>query len=128
MSELILIRHSLPQIDPSVPAALWNLSEEGRHRCHTLAEKLADEYDIDVIVSSAEPKAYETGCIIAKILGKPISTAEGLHEHQRKHIGLLAREEFDTRVAEFFVKSDQLVFGDKQPIRPTGDLPPRYMG
>ena len=50
---LILVRHSLPAVDPEVPSATWPLSAEGRERCVTLAERLA-EYDLNVIVTSSE--------------------------------------------------------------------------
>ncbi len=53
---IIIIRHSLPFIDPGVPARQRELSKPGRARCITLAERLAF-YHPDSISSSYEPKA-----------------------------------------------------------------------
>ena len=40
MQTLILVKHSLPEIDPSVPANEWRLSCEGRRRARKLGERL----------------------------------------------------------------------------------------
>ncbi len=34
---LILVKHSLPVLEPAVPAREWRLGEEGRRRCAGLA-------------------------------------------------------------------------------------------
>jgi broad specificity phosphatase PhoE len=36
---------------------------------------------------------------------------EGLHEHDRTHVGYLTREQFDQAVAAFFAHPDELYFG-----------------
>ncbi len=41
MPRLILVKHSLPEIVPALPANEWRLSEGGRPRCRVLAERLA---------------------------------------------------------------------------------------
>ena len=38
---------------------------------------------------------------------------EGLHEHDRSDVRFLDRDEFEKRVAEFFAKPSQKVFGAK---------------
>ena len=38
MPKLILVKHSLPAIDPAAPAAEWRLAPEGLRRCERLAE------------------------------------------------------------------------------------------
>lgn len=110
MRKLILVKHSLPAIDPAVPAREWHLSDVGRERCQALAGRLA-AYGPDVIVTSLEPKAIETAQIVADVLGLPFVTAPDLHEHDRSHVGFETRERFEQQVAEFFLKPDQLVFG-----------------
>ena len=40
MQKLILVRHSVPEIDARLRAADWHLSDEGRRRCTGLAEAL----------------------------------------------------------------------------------------
>lgn len=112
MRRLVLVRHSLPQMAPGLPASLWALSEEGRHRCRPLAEALA-AFQPDVIVSSREAKAVETGRLVAERLGKPFETADGLHEHERSNVSFAGRERFEAAVAEFFARPDELVFGDE---------------
>lgn len=77
---LLLVKHALPEIFPNVPAREWRLGERGRAQSGRLAEALRP-YDPSVVVSSDEPKAAETGQIVAEALGLPYRTAPGLHEH-----------------------------------------------
>ena len=77
---LILIRHSQSQPEPDRPASQWPLTETGRRRSIALAERLA-AYTPDLIVTSRERKASETGALVAARLALPIVMADGLHEH-----------------------------------------------
>ena len=70
MSTVILIKHSLPQIDPDIPARQWVLSAKGERRCLPLAEKL-NGYQPDIIITSDEPKAVTTGQRVAEHLAIP---------------------------------------------------------
>jgi broad specificity phosphatase PhoE len=108
--KLILVRHSSPEIVPALPASRWSLSETGRRRCRPLAERLM-VHSPDVFVTSTEPKAIETGQIVAELLGKPCQTADGLHEHDRANVRFESREWFEAQVAGFFAAPEQLVFG-----------------
>ena len=112
MRKLVLVKHSLPEIDPTVAASRWHLSEVGRLRCHSLAERLAD-YDIGAVVSSMEPKAVETATIVGERLGLAHDIVEGLHEHERDEVGFLPRAEFEGRVADFFARQGALVLGSE---------------
>ena len=67
MRSLILVKHSLPEILPTVSASRWLLSDEGRRRCEPLAERLR-VFHPTAIVTSVEPKAAETGAIVARKL------------------------------------------------------------
>jgi len=107
---LVLVKHSIPEIISTVPAKGWRLSQSGQMRCITLAEKLAP-FLPDVIISSTEPKAIETAQIIAKKFNKPFSAVSGLQEHDRTNVGLLEKEQFESKVKEFFDKPESLVFG-----------------
>ncbi|TRO49026.1 histidine phosphatase family protein, partial [Candidatus Bathyarchaeota archaeon] len=78
MNNLILVKHSLPEMVSTVPAKEWRLSQSGQVRCSALAEKL-ESFSPDVIISSTEPKAIETAQIVAHQLNKPLYTVEGLH-------------------------------------------------
>lgn len=108
---LILVKHAPPQQQPDVPAHEWRLSDSGRARCKPLAERLA-AYQPKAIVTSAEPKAAETGSLAAEILGLPVSTVPDLHEHDRSNTPYYPDVAiFEAAVREFFAKPDQLVYG-----------------
>jgi broad specificity phosphatase PhoE len=109
---LIFFRHSLPVIDPAIPAQEWRLSEEGRQRCRKLASRLAN-FEPKQIVSSPEPKALETAQIVAAALGLPYESAVGLHEHIRNQVKYSTPLVFEASVKAFFEQPDQLVYGDE---------------
>ena len=109
---LILIRHSQSQPQPDRPASQWRLTQEGRRRCIALAERLAT-YAPDVIVTSRERKAGETGALVAARLGLPAVVADGLHEHVREHVGWLPNPAFEQAVTAFFARPNELVFGEE---------------
>ncbi len=112
MSQLLLVKHALPEIVSDVPSNQWHLSEPGRARCNALADKLA-AYNPDVIVSSVEPKAAETARIVAHRLDKPFEMIQGLHEHERSSVGFLGTAQFETALARFFEKQHELVLGSE---------------
>jgi broad specificity phosphatase PhoE len=109
---LILIRHSQSQPQPDRPASQWPLTEAGRRRCVALAERL-NAYAPDLIVTSRERKAGETGALVAARLGLPAAAADGLHEHLREHVGWLPNPAFEQAVTAFFMRPDELVFGEE---------------
>lgn len=112
MPVLILVKHSLPEIDPAVPSREWRLSEEGRVRSRILAG-LLDQYDLDVVFSSNEPKAVETASTSARRLHVPVEVVEGLHEHERSNVGFLEKDQFEQSIARFFSRPAELVFGEE---------------
>jgi broad specificity phosphatase PhoE len=106
-----LVRHSLPEFVTGVPASQWHLSDEGRRRCRRLAGQLA-LHDLAAIVASQEPKATETGQIVADMLGLRLEIAAGLHEHERGVVrDMGSREQFGAQVARFFARPGELVMG-----------------
>jgi len=112
MPNLYLIKHSMPELVPGVPAPEWHLGSLGRARCESLAQKLS-AYPLDVMVSSVEPKAIETAQIVAARLGKPHEIGVNLHEHERRNVPFMPLAELEARVAEFFVKPNELVLGSE---------------
>ncbi len=113
MSKLILIKHAQPILDPAVPSRQWRLAEIGRKQSLQLARRLS-EYAPDVIVASVEPKAAETGRIVAEQLGLPLETAPNLHEHERTTVPFHpSGQAFRAEVRHFFEKPDELVFGEE---------------
>ena len=110
-SKLILMRHSLPDINPELPSHHWKLSDEGQRRCEPLAESLA-KYHLDKIFTSIEPKANETGQILSQLLNRPFQIADGLHEHERDNVEFFkSTRGFEAVIAEFFARPNELVFG-----------------
>ena len=112
MQTLILVKHSLPEIDPSVPAKEWRLSCEGRRRARKLGERL-DRYSLDLFVSSAEPKAIETAEIAGGALNVPVEVVEGLHEHERVNAGFMEKERFEQSIRQFYEQPADLIFGEE---------------
>jgi broad specificity phosphatase PhoE len=109
---LLLVKHSLPEIQKKVTASQWHLSMEGRQHCLLLAEELA-LYAADRLVCSQEPKAVETAEIVGDQLGIPVEVVPGLHEHERRKVPFLSRQEFEVGAAKFFANSGELVFGEE---------------
>lgn len=109
---LILVKHSVPELEVDRPANLWRLSNEGRRRAQRLAEELK-EFHPEVLISSNEPKAMETAKIVAGLLQLEMQVVEGLHEHDRSNVPYLAAERFQASVREFFQKPAELVFGNE---------------
>jgi broad specificity phosphatase PhoE len=109
--KLVLVRHSLPEYVVDLPASEWQLSDEGRRRCGRLADRLA-AYDLAAVVTSTEPKAVETGQIVADALGLPLETAPDLHEHERGVVTSTGGQAaFQAQVSRLFKRSDELIFG-----------------
>lgn len=112
MQTLILVKHSLPEIDPSVPAKEWVLSDEGRRRAQKLGDRL-DRYNPDLVFSSIEPKATETAEIAAGLLKVPMEVVEGLHEHERVNLGFLENDRFEQSIGQFYEQPADLIFGEE---------------
>jgi broad specificity phosphatase PhoE len=119
MPELILIKHAAPLKDTTKTSSLWRLSDAGRERAAVLAERLR-ERRLDRVITSTEPKAQETGQVIADVSNIPIESADGLHEHDRSNVPVLPTREFISTVALFFKQPEKLVLG-KETARQAGD-------
>jgi broad specificity phosphatase PhoE len=109
---LLLVRHSSPETDPSVPPDEWRLSAEGRRRCGPLAERLA-AHAPRTLVSSTEPKARETAELVAPALGLEVQLEAGLGETARRTVGWLDRDAFERGVRELFERPEEIVFGEE---------------
>ena len=111
MRRLVLVKHSLPEIERGRPASTWRLGEVGRHRSELLAVRLRG-FRPDVVWSSREPKAVETAEIVAGKFGVPVRTADGLEEHHRSGVPYFpTRDEFKDAVEQLLCNPDQLVLG-----------------
>jgi broad specificity phosphatase PhoE len=110
MRNLIIIRHSNSKLDQSLPPDQWGLTEGGRLRCITLADRL-ESHNPGVILTSVEQKARETGEIVARSLGLSCRTVNGIHEHKREAGRITTQAEFRSRVEALFKKPGELIFG-----------------
>lgn len=113
MCRLVLVRHSMPEIEPDRPAPSWRLGEVGRQRSESLASRLG-RFSPEVIWSSREPKAVETAEIVAASFGVPVRIADGLEEHHRDGVPFYPdRDDFEAAVQRFFRHPDRLVLGSE---------------
>lgn len=113
MSRLFLVKHALPEIAPDVPAKLWQLGEAGRAQSEGLAERLFP-YHPGVVITSKEPKAAETGGIVAQRLELPCATALGLHEQDITGMPYFENPEaFEEAVRSLFAEPDKRAYGNE---------------
>jgi broad specificity phosphatase PhoE len=109
---LLLVRHSVPELDPAVPSENWVLSDEGRRRCGPLGERLA-AFEPQVLLSSPEPKARETAELVAPALGLEVQLADGLRETARRSVGWLERNQLERGIKALFERPDEVAFGEE---------------
>jgi broad specificity phosphatase PhoE len=107
---LILVKHSVPEIEKDRPANTWRLSKEGQRRAHRLVEQL-EGFAPEVIVSSNEPKAKETAEILAYHFQLGLQILPDLHEHDRSNVPFLSNDLFQASMRDFFQHPNELVFG-----------------
>ncbi len=112
MGNLILIRHSVPEVSEKLPPEKWHLSPEGLARCTWLAESL-QVYFPKTIYHSPEVKAHQTAEETARLMGcKPVCWL-GLHEHVRSVSHFIDQADFESRLRAFFEHPGELVFGNE---------------
>jgi broad specificity phosphatase PhoE len=116
MRTLLLIKHASPLVIPGTPPEKWNLSDKGRESCGPLAEAIRQHVP-SVVVASEEPKARETGEILAEKLGVPVETAPGLHEHDRSNVPHMRSGEFISHMEVFFRKPTERVLGRESAVQ-----------
>ncbi len=109
---LILIRHSLPELDASVPPKKWLLNEKGKEQARLLARHLLT-HSIRRVMSSSEPKAIETAQIVATYLCLTTEIVPGLHEHERPLTKLTSEAHYKKTIARLFSEPDKLTFGSE---------------
>jgi broad specificity phosphatase PhoE len=113
MRNLLLIRHAQTRPAAGVRPAEFRLTEAGRASCDSFAEKLIPWNPV-VIVTSEEPKARETGQVIAETLGVPVESRPGLEEHHRQAVERIGTQiEFEKAVERIFGEPDRVVYGDE---------------
>ena len=108
---VVLIRHSIPEVNPGRPASEWRLSAEGVSRCEILASELK-RFLPATLLSSPETKAMETAERIGLHLGIELSVGEELREHRRPSV-FLPQSEFHENICRFFASPDSIVYGSE---------------
>jgi broad specificity phosphatase PhoE len=98
-----------------MPAHRWRIGAVGIAGAKAAARHLAG-YSPSRVVASLEPKARETGAIIAEELSAPFATALDLHEHDRRTVGFLAADEFAERMRDLFARPDSVAFGNESAV------------
>src|SRR5437868_11970538 len=114
MPSLILIKHASPQVVPGEPPEQWALSDEGRRRAASLADRVAAMADRPAaVVSSDERKAADTAEILATKLGVPTTTAHDLREHDRSTVPQMRSGEFISMIELMLRRPDEPVLGEE---------------
>jgi len=113
MEHLILIKHAMPHIDPSKSSRTWELSPEGRQSCIPLAEAIKT-YLPQQMITSNEPKARDTGQMVANHLNIPCALAPNLHEHDRQNAPFITdKTQWRNLIQTFFAQPNDLIFGNE---------------
>lgn len=107
-NKVVLVRHSLPEVEPTKDPAEWRLSLEGRKRARAPASVLTEKPSI---VSSDEPKAIETAAIVGRAVGVVLATHPDLHEHRRTAADWTPGERWQRLMSELFARPSEVVFG-----------------
>jgi broad specificity phosphatase PhoE len=110
MARIIFVTHPDVVINPAVPVPQWPLSELGRARMATFAEKLAGA-GLAAVWTSAERKALDGGDILSATLGIPHHVDAELGENDRSSTGYLEAEAFWPVVQQFFAHPDESIQG-----------------
>ncbi|UYN98908.1 MAG: histidine phosphatase family protein [Devosia sp.] len=112
MASVIFIRHSIPQIDPALPAREWSLSPAGHDAAQRLSARLAGR-NVGAVISSDEIKARQTAAALAAPRGLTVEVDNGLREHERQSVGFLGRERFEAGIAAVFAHPGTRAFGEE---------------
>jgi broad specificity phosphatase PhoE len=107
---VVLAKHARPEVDPRAPASSWVLGRTGFEGAERLALRL-ELINPALVVTSVEPKARDTGRIVAAALDLPFQTGHDLHEHVRR--GYLERDQFSASVRQLFAEPQRVVFGEE---------------
>jgi 2,3-bisphosphoglycerate-dependent phosphoglycerate mutase len=112
---VLLVRHSVPEVDPALATERWRLSDEGRRRCGPLADRLR-EHRPTAILSSTEPKMRETADLLGAELGLEVRESPALRETARRTVRWLEADEFQRAVKRLFEEPDEVVFGEESAL------------
>ena len=98
---LIFIRHAQTKIDKDIPIKEWDLTEEGYEDSEKV-KNIQEFQNVNILISSAEKKAYLTIKPLADKLGKEIIQINDLSEIDRGNAGALPKEEYNEMKIKIF--------------------------
>lgn len=98
---LIFIRHAQTKIDKDIPIKEWDLTEKGYEDSERIKD-VQEFQDINILISSAEKKAYLTIKPLSDKLKKEIIQINDLNEIDRSNAGALSKEEYDGMKIKIF--------------------------
>lgn len=112
-SRIILVRHAKPVVDASLPPRAWTLASASSAPVKGLASRLS-ALGVDVVVTSPETRARQTGQIIADTLDLSLTVDADIREQGGEHVPWIPRdEEFREAVAEHFARPANAVLGEE---------------
>lgn len=91
------LRHGETKKDMDVPISQWKLSEKGEEQARKLAQENIFN-GVDIVVASAEEKAYQTAKPIADKLGKEIIQLKEISELNRDKGGYIEAEKYEETI------------------------------
>lgn len=108
--QLVLVKHALPELDPTRPARAWVLGTEGERQAAVLADELRRFMPFR-LAASPEPKASRTAGIVADALGLGVHLDDGLREIDRPVLPIMPRDEHERYNLRLFAEFDRPVIG-----------------
>jgi len=85
-TDVLLIRHAMPQVDASTSPSTWPLADEGRAAAARLGSTLAAVLDGRAVVASTEVKAVETAAVVAGIDVADVRASSAFGEVRRPFV------------------------------------------
>jgi broad specificity phosphatase PhoE len=82
MAQVVLVRHAMPVVEPTVPPEQWRLGDDGRAAARRLAEALPRA---PFAVTSDEPKAKQTAEEVVAVCGGSLTVDARVGETRRPH-------------------------------------------
>lgn len=108
--KLYFITHPAVNIDPSIAANKWSISEEGWRQVRNLSNQPFWK-EVDAIFASTEQKANKAAEFWSKKFNIPLEIVDGIQEIDRSSTGFLPEDEFVKIVNEFYTNPDEKVRG-----------------
>lgn len=112
VTRLILVKHAMPVIDQARPSKDWPISQEGEVMAARLAERLKG-FVPAFVAASTEPKAADTGRIIAERLGAGLTFDPDLVETRRETVGWGTRAQVEAGIQALFRRPAEVAYGEE---------------